>query len=191
MKIGLLFGSFNPVHNGHIEIANFMANHTSLHEVWLVVSPQNPLKSFDSLVEDYHRYKMVEMAIENCPKLKASNIEFNLPKPSYTVDTLEHLRKKYPDYEFIVIMGSDLLQDFNKWKKPELILQHHEIFVYPRKNSAPETFNNHPKIKFIDAPLIEISSTAIRKSISEKRDVGKLLPEKVFNYIVKMHFYAT
>lgn len=167
-----------------------MAEHTSIDEVWFVVSPQNPFKPIDSLVEDYHRFKMVEIAIENHPKLKVSNIEFDLPKPSYTVDTLEHLRKKYPDYEFKIIMGSDLLCCFDKWKNPEHILQHHEILVYPRANGEPDKFKNHPKIKFINAPLIEISSTEIRNDISEKKDVRKLLPEKVYNYITKLGFYV-
>ena len=190
MKIGLLFGSFNPVHNGHVEIANYMVTSAGLDEVWFVISPQNPFKPAGLLAKDYHRLAMVEMAIENQKKLKASKIEFDLPKPSYTFNTLENLRTKFPENKFVMIMGSDLLKDFSKWKKPEEILRHHEIFIYPRQNSNMGEFKKHAKIKFVNAPLIEISSTAIRKSISEKKEVRKLVPEKVNEYITKMKFYT-
>lgn len=189
MKIGLFFGSFNPVHNGHMVIANYMAEFTDLEQVWLVVSPHNPLKPAESLLQDYHRFHLVSLAIGDYKKIKASKIEFTLPKPSYTINTLARLHEKHPQDNFVLIAGSDTLETFKKWKNWEQILELHEIYIYPRINNDGGELKNHPKIKFINAPVIEISSTFIRKAINEKKDVRFLLPEQVYNYMEEMHFY--
>lgn len=189
MKIGLYFGSFNPIHNGHLIIASYMAEFTDLNQVWMVVSPHNPLKPSASLLQDYHRYYLVELAIGNNKKLKPSKIEFNLPKPSYTIHTLTYLHEKFPQHEFALIMGSDNLTTFNKWKNYELILANHDIYVYPRPLDDGGELKNHERVKIINAPLMEISSSFIRKSIKEKKDVRYMIPESVHNYIEEMHFY--
>lgn len=189
MKVGLLFGTFNPVHIGHLIIANYMAEFTDLEEVWMVVSPQNPLKQIDSLLEDNHRLKMVELAVGDYKKIKISNIEFDLPKPSYTIHTLNHLSEKYPQNEFAIIMGTDNLEIFKKWKNYEQILADYEIYAYPRLHNDGGELKNNPKVKLIAAPIIEMSATFIRKCIKEKKDVRFMLPEKVFNYIMEKHFY--
>lgn len=170
-------------------IANYMAEFTDLEQVWLVVSPHNPLKAAGSLLQDYHRYQLATIAIGDYRKIKASKIEFGLPKPSYTIHTLTHLTEKFPEDQFVLIMGSDNLETFKKWKNWEQILTYHAIYVYPRPNSDGGELKNHPKIKFVDAPLMEISSTFIRNAIKAKKDVRFLLPESVFNYIDEMHFY--
>lgn len=189
MKIGLYFGSFNPIHNGHLVIAGYMAEFTDLDQVWLVVSPHNPLKPAGSLLQDYHRFTLVTLGIGDYRKIKPSKIEFSLPKPSYTINTLNHLTEQYPKDQFVLIMGSDNLETFKKWKNWEQILAYHEIYVYPRPKGNGGELKNHAKIKFIEAPLMEISSTFIRASIKAKKDVRFLLPESVFNYIEEMHFY--
>ena len=189
MKIGLYFGSFNPIHNGHLIIASYMAEFTDLKQVWMVVSPHNPLKPSASLLQDYHRYYLVELAIGNNKKLKPSKIEFNLPKPYYTIHTLTYLHEKFPQHEFALIMGSDNLTTFNKWKNYELILANHDIYVYPRPLYDGGELKNHERVKIINAPLMEISSSFIRKSIKEKKDVRFMMPEAVNNYIEEMHFY--
>lgn len=189
MKIGLFLGSFNPIHNGHLAIANYMIEFTDLDEIWLVVSPQNPLKHPDILLHDENRYKLVTIAIGNSKKIKASKIEFALPKPSYTINTLKYLHKKYPRHTFVLILGSDSLESFKKWKNWKEILDSSEIYVYSRANSDGGELKNHPKIKFVNGPFIEISSTLIRKAISDKTDVRSILPEAVCNYIEKFHFF--
>ena len=189
MKIGLFFGSFNPVHNGHLVIAAYMAEFTDLDQVWLVVSPHNPLKAENSLLQDYHRLTLVTLGIGGYRKLKASKIEFGLPKPSYTIHTLNHLREKQPEHTFVLILGSDNLEGFKKWKNWELILEQHELYVYPRPGSDGGALKDHPHVKHIDAPLMEISSSFIRQAIRNKKDVRFMLPETVFNYIEEMHFY--
>lgn len=188
-KAGLFFGSFNPIHIGHLIIANYMAEYTNLDEVWFVISPQNPFKQKSTLLENHHRLMLVKTAIDDNPKLKASNIEFNLPTPSYTADTLVHLYEKYPNRNFVLIMGSDNLVNFHKWKNYEEILKNHEIYVYPRPNTPSTSFDNHSKIIKIDAPLIELSSSFIRQSISKGKNVKYMLPDSVYNYILEMHFY--
>ncbi|MEO8148803.1 MAG: nicotinate (nicotinamide) nucleotide adenylyltransferase [Bacteroidia bacterium] len=188
-KIGLFFGSFNPVHNGHMVIANYMAEFTDLNEVWLVVSPHNPLKPMGSLLQDYHRLTLVKEAIGDYRKIKASNIEFSLPKPSYTIHTLVHLKEKFPQHDFCLIMGSDNLDTFHKWKNYEMILADYEIYIYPRPASDGGQFKDHPKVKFVNAPMMEISATFIRKSIKEKKDVRFMMPLPVYNYIDEMGFY--
>jgi len=188
-EIGLFFGSFNPIHHGHLMIANYFLCFAPLDEVWFVVSPQNPLKNKKILANEYHRLEMVNLAIGDFEKFKASNIEFNMPKPSYTIDTLIHLCDKYPHYQFSLIMGSDNLLTFHKWKNHEIILRDYNIYVYPRKDFIEQNIIQHPHIKFIDAPLIEISSTFIRKAIKEKKNIPFFLPEKVFQYILDCNIY--
>ena len=202
-KIGLYFGTFNPVHVGHLIIANYMADNTDLDEVWLVVTPQNPLKQKNSLLADYHRLALVRIGIENNPKLKASDIEFHLPIPSYTAKTLAYLKDKYKDREFALIMGEDNLRTFHKWYNHEQIIENHEIYVYPRALTIQEkeemteslgnsvnAFANHPHVHMCDdVPVMKISSSFIRNLIHEKKDVRYLLTDPVFKYLDEMNFY--
>ncbi len=190
-EVGLYFGTFNPIHIGHLTIANHLAEYSDLDEVWLVVTPHNPFKKKNSLLADNHRYQMVQLALEDYPRLKASNIEFGLPQPNYTVNTLVHLTEKYPDYQFSLIMGEDNLQSFHKWKNYEVILDNHKIYVYPRvyKEKKQSELENHSKINKIDAPIMEISSTFIRKAIKNQKNVKPLFPCKVWYYLDEMNFY--
>ena len=189
MKIGLYFGSFNPVHNGHMMIANYLAEYSDLEQIWMVVSPQNPLKPAKGLLQDYHRFHLVELAIGDYPKIKASKIEFDLPKPSYTIHTLTYLKEKFPTHQFALIMGADNLQTFHKWKNYEIILEEHELYVYPRNESDGGDLKNHARVKWIDAPIMEVSSTMIRNAIKDKKDVHFFLPQAVADYIQEMSFY--
>jgi nicotinate-nucleotide adenylyltransferase len=189
LKIGLFFGSFNPIHMGHMIIANYMLEFSDLDEVWFVISPHNPLKEKKSLLESHHRYYMVNMATENHYRLKASNIEFNLPRPSYTIHTLTYLQEKFPDKQFVLIVGSDNLPNFHKWKNYEMILELYELYIYPRPKTGDHSYHGHPSVKFFDAPLVEISSSFIRNAISEGKNVDFLLPHGIFEYIIDMHFY--
>lgn len=191
MKIGLYFGTFNPIHVGHLIIANHMAEHADLDQVWMVVTPHNPLKKKSTLLADHHRLEMVFLATEDFPKIKPSDIEFKLSQPNYTVNTLVHLEEKYPEHAFSLIMGEDNLKSFHKWKNYEAILAHHEIYVYPRLDATAENplFKNHPKIHLIDAPVVEISSTSIRENIKKGKNVLPLLPPKVWEYIDHNNFY--
>ncbi|WP_264566199.1 nicotinate (nicotinamide) nucleotide adenylyltransferase [Flavobacterium sp. N3904] len=191
MKIGLYFGTFNPIHVGHLIIANHMAEHADLDQVWMVVTPHNPLKKKSTLLDDYHRLQMVYLATEDFPKIKPSDIEFKLSQPNYTVNTLVHLQEKYPDYEFSLIMGEDNLKSLHKWKNYEVILAHHDIYVYPRISLETDNLElkNHPKIHLIDAPVVEISSTNIRNTIKKGKNVKPLLPHKVWEYIDHNNFY--
>ena len=190
-KIGLFFGTFNPVHIGHLILANHLLQYSELEEIWLVVTPHNPLKKKSSLLNDHHRYDMVWLLCEDYPGLRPSDIEFKLPQPNYTSTTLAHLEEKFPDYEFSLIMGEDNLKSFPKWKNYNVILERHELLVYPRYSQGvvEKIFEDHPRITRIDAPRIEISSTFIRKAIKEGKDVRPLLPEKVWDHIDKMNFY--
>lgn len=189
MKIGLFFGSFNPVHIGHLIIANFMATQTNLDQVWLVVSPQNPFKSKSTLARDYDRLHLVHLAIEDNTNLRASNIEFNLPKPSYTIDTLTYLKEKHPKKEFTLIMGGDNLTNFHKWKNYETILAHHEIFVYKRPQYDLGPLAEHPKVNIHEAPLMQISASYIRKCIAEDKSIQYLVPEAVYEYLLSSNLY--
>jgi len=190
-KFGLYFGTFNPIHIGHLIIANFIAEFSDLDEVWLVVTPHNPLKKKKTLLDDIHRLSMVRIAIEEYPKLKASNIEFNLPQPNYTVTTLTYLEEKYPEKDFCLIMGEDNLNNFHKWKNYEVILDRYSIYVYPRvvEGSIQTQFENHSKINMVPAPIMELSSTFIRKAIKNKQDIRPMLPCDVWKYMDEMNFY--
>lgn len=186
---GLFFGSFNPIHVGHLIIANHMLEYGGLDEVWFVVSPHNPLKTRTTLLEDHHRLALVNVAVEDNSRFKASNIEFGLPKPSYTVVTLAALREKYPDKDFVLIMGSDNLSGLRRWRNYEQILENYRILVYPRPGYCEGEFFHHPSVTMTDSPLMEISSTFIRTAIKTGKSVRYLLPEKVHEYILEMHFY--
>jgi nicotinate-nucleotide adenylyltransferase len=201
MKVGLYFGTFNPIHVGHLIIANHMAEYSDLDQIWMVVTPHNPLKKKSTLLDDYHRLQMVHLATEDFPKIKPSDIEFKLPQPNYTVHTLIHLQEKYPNHEFSLIMGEDNIRSLHKWKNYQTILENHAIYVYPRleaKGQTSETiatdaeaalFKNHPKIHLIDAPVVEISSTFIRENIKKGKNVQPLLPSKVWKYVDHNNFY--
>jgi nicotinate-nucleotide adenylyltransferase len=191
MKIGLYFGTFNPIHVGHLIIANHMAENADLEQIWLVVTPHNPHKKKETLLDDYHRLQMVHLATEDYPKLKPSDIEFKLSQPNYTVNTLIHLEEKFPDHEFSMIMGEDNLKSLHKWKNFEVLLQNHDIYVYPRLSPEQESsdLKNHPKVHLIAAPIVEISSTFIRKNIKEGKNIQPLLPSKVWEYIDHNNFY--
>ena len=188
-KTGLFFGSFNPIHTGHLLIAGYMVEFTDLTQVWFVVSPHNPLKEKESLLADYHRLNMVNLAIEDDPRFGSSNIEFKLPKPSYTIDTLTYLQEKYPRKEFVLIGGGDMLTSLHKWKNFEALLAQYSIYLYPRPGVNPTPFDNHSSITHTQSPLVEISSSFIRDSIREGKNMRHFLPEKVWKYIDEMNFY--
>ncbi|TXE08601.1 nicotinate-nucleotide adenylyltransferase [Gelidibacter salicanalis] len=193
MKIGLYFGTFNPIHIGHLIIANHMAEHSDLDQIWFVVTPQSPFKVKASMLNNHDRLEMVYRATEDYDKLRPSDIEFGLPQPNYTINTLTYLQEKYPQYEFALIMGEDNLKSLHKWKNYELILENHNIYVYPRisEGVVESQFDQHPKIHHVAAPIMEISSTFIRKSIKKRKNVQPLLPESVWKYIDEMRFYST
>lgn len=190
MKVGLFFGSFNPIHIGHLVIVNHMVEFTTLDEVWFVVSPHNPHKKKSSLLDDYHRLEMVRIAIGENYKLRASDIEFSLPQPSYTVDTLAYINEKYPTYNFSLIMGMDNLDTLHKWKNYEVILENHEIYVYPRIGSGDNNLVEHPNIHVVkDVPIMQISATFIRKAIKDGKNIAPLLYPDVWNFLEKNNFY--
>ena len=189
MKIGLFFGSFNPIHNGHMVIAGYMSEFTDLDQVWFVVSPHNPLKLKHTLLQDYHRLSMVKIAIGDNRKLKASDIEFKLPKPSYTINTFAYSFEKFPEHKFALILGSDNIDTFHKWKNYEQILEQTELYVYPRKDASQSELMNHPKVKLVPAPLMELSSSFIRDAIKAKKNVQYMVPEKVWEFLEEMNFY--
>lgn len=188
MKIGLYFGSFNPVHIGHLIIANHMVNYSELDQVWFVVSPQNPFKKPTSLLNQYHRLHLVKSAIDGEKKLRASSVEFKLPTPSYTVDTLAYLHEKYPQHIFSIILGSDGFQNINKWKNFEVILKNHQIFIYTRPNYEI-THTYGANVTILDAPLLEVSSTKIREMIKAKKSIRFLVPDIVQEEIVQNGYY--
>ena len=188
MKIGLYFGSFNPVHSGHLIIANHILNETGLEKVWFVVSPQNPFKTNTSLLNEYDRLHLLRSATQDDPRIKISDIEFGLPKPSYTTVTLSHLQEKYPEHEFSIIMGSDSFQNLDKWKNFEFIVKNYPIYVYPRVGFQ---IDNHIKAKLtiVEAPLLQISATQIRRLIKEGKSIRYMVPDKVKDEIEKGHYY--
>ena len=189
MNIGLYFGSFNPIHNGHLIIANYIVQNTNLEQVWFVISPQNPLKKSSTLLNEYHRLYLVQVSIEDEPSLKATDIEFRLPKPSYTIDTLTYLGEKFPSHHFSVIMGSDSFQNLPEWKNYRQLLSNYPIYVYERPGFKPENVYTDAKVTFLKAPLLEISSTYIRKIISSGKSIRYLVPEKVRLEIEQNGYY--
>lgn len=194
-KVGLFFGSFNPIHIGHLVIASHIAESELVDEVWFVVSPQNPFKEKKSLIEDYHRLALVNEAIEDEDRLKSCDIEFTMPKPSYTSNTLAYLMDKYPKNEFSLIMGEDNIKSFHKWKNYETILNNHSIVVYPRLGvsdhlQADKSIHSHTNVHLLeDIPIMKISASYIRKRIKEGKSVRYLLTEKVAKYVDEMNFY--
>lgn len=191
MNVGLFFGTFNPIHVGHMIIANYMAEFSDLDEVWFVITPLSPFKQKETLLSNHHRLAIANVAVEDYPKLKTSTIEFKLPQPNYTINTLIHLEEKYSKINFNLIMGEDNLRSFHKWKNYETILKNYHLYVYPRVSSKPikENFKNHPNIHFVSAPIIQISSTFIRKAIHKRKDISTMLPLNVWKYIDEMNFY--
>lgn len=189
MRIGLFFGSFNPIHVGHMVLANYMASFTDLEQVWFVVSPHNPLKEKASLLNQNQRLHMVNLAIGDNDILKSNNIEFGLPQPSYTINTLAHLKEKYPQHTFSLIMGEDNLASFTKWKNYEEILKNYILYVYPRPNCNSDELKNHKNIIMTEAPLMDISSTMIREAIKGGKNIPFFVPELVWQYIDEMSFY--
>ena len=190
MRVGLYFGSFNPIHHGHLLIATYILEHTDLDQVWFIVSPQNPLKPSATLLNEYHRLFLVQLAVEGEKNLKASDIEFKLPKPSYTVDTLAYLQEKYPANQFAIIMGSDSLQNLPKWKNYQWLLRNYPIYVY--KRPGYETLPSYPEavhIQIMDAPLLPISSTTIRQNVREGKSIRYLVPDAVREEIEKSGYY--
>ena len=188
-KIGLFFGSFNPVHNGHLMLANYIVEYTDLDFIWFVVSPQNPFKEENSLLQDFHRHDMLKMAVKDDTRFEVCDIEFNMPKPSYTIDTLNRLAELYLDAEFYLICGMDNLACFDKWKKYQDILDNYNIIVYPRKGYDGGELINHKSVHIINAPEIEISSTFIRNAVAENKDVRHFMPETSYKYMTDMNFY--
>ena len=221
-RTGLYFGSFNPVHNGHLMIANYMAEFGDLDQVWFVISPRNPFKPESELLADYHRRELLTRAVGEYPRFRVSSVEFRLPKPSYTIDTLDFLSKEYPDMDFTVIMGEDQLPKFHEWKESERLLAGYRVMVYPRiwggrdalrvtrdaeplKSNAEDVAGgdlsrhasrvtrhdlaNHPSVKLVAAPLLEISSSFIRESIQNGKDVRFFMPEQAWKYLDEMNFY--
>ncbi|GAB3757777.1 nicotinate (nicotinamide) nucleotide adenylyltransferase [Spirosoma pomorum] len=189
MRIGLFFGSFNPIHIGHLIIANTMATSTDLEQVWFIVSPQNPFKKTKSLLHEFDRFDMVEQAINDNSRLRASNIEFSMPKPSYTIDTLVRLSEKYPQHTFRLIMGEDNLELFVNWKNYDKILDYYGVYVYPRPRSVESPLKTHPAIKLVEAPLLDISATFIRNCIRTNRSIRYMVPDAVEEMITRKKFY--
>lgn len=191
MKIGLYFGTFNPIHAGHLTIANHMAEHSDLDQIWMVVTPHNPHKKKSSLLDNNHRVVMVDIALEDYPKIKSSKIEFDLPQPNYTVNTLAVLEEKHPEIDFCLIMGEDNLKRFHKWKNYEVILERYHLYVYPRisEGKIETQFDHHAKIVKVAAPIMELSSTFIRKGIKDGKNIRPMLPQNVWEYLDEMNFY--
>jgi nicotinate-nucleotide adenylyltransferase len=188
MRVGLYFGSFNPIHHGHLIIANFVCQNSHLEQVWFIVSPQNPLKPSAGLLNEYHRLFLLNLAIEGENKLKASDIEFKLPRPSYTIDTLAYLQEKYPQHQFAIIMGSDSFQNLAKWKNHQQILKNYQLYVYMRSGYEISSEKN-ANITILNAPLLQISATHIRNNVREKKSIRYLVPDKVMEEIERNRYY--
>jgi nicotinate-nucleotide adenylyltransferase len=187
--IGLFFGSFNPIHLGHLVIANYMAHYCGLKEVWLVVSPHNPLKQKSGLADMYDRLEMARLALEDTEHIKASDIEFKLPQPSYTIDTLAHLKEKHPEKEFALIMGADNLSSIKKWKNYEVLLANYPIYIYPRPGVDLSQWRDHPSITITDTPQMDISSTFIRNAIKNNNNIQFFVPNKVVEFMDSKSLY--
>ncbi|MFT4031112.1 MAG: nicotinate (nicotinamide) nucleotide adenylyltransferase [Siphonobacter sp.] len=190
MNIGLFFGSFNPIHIGHLIVANVMAESTDLDQVWFVVSPQNPFKKNKQLLHEEDRYKLVELAIQNNHKLKVNDVEFSMPRPSYTIDTLLKLREKHPQHTFRLIIGEDNLAQFSNWKSYEQILTEFGLYVYPRPNAAASVLKEHPNVRLVEAPLLDISATFIRAQLKAGRTIRYMVSEEVETYIRWKKYYV-
>jgi nicotinate-nucleotide adenylyltransferase len=188
VKIGLYFGSFNPIHNGHLIVANYVLNETDIKKVWLVVSPHNPLKQEKSLLNEYHRLHLVNLATEKDDRIKASEIEFSLPRPSYTIDTLTYLSEKYPQHEFCIIMGADSFQNLPQWKNYESLIRDYDIYVYPREGFSTEN-KIGARLKIIKAPLLQLSATYIRQCIAQQKSIRYMVPDAVIEEIEKGAYY--
>lgn len=191
MKIGLFFGTFNPIHVGHLTIANHIVEFSDLDQVWFVVTPHSPFKKKHTLLDDYQRLEMVYQATKEYTTLKPSDIEFGMSQPNYTINTLVHLEEKYPEHHFSLLMGEDNLKGFHKWKNYDIILNNYELYVYPRliKGMVEHELINHPKVHYVNAPIMQISSTFIRKSIKSGKNVRPMLPHDVWKYVDEMNFY--
>jgi len=188
-KTGLFFGSFNPLHAGHMIIANYMAEFTDLEQVWFIVSPLNPLKEKSTLLADHHRYYMVQLAVEDEARFMVNDIEFHLPKPSYTIETLVRLEEKYPSRKFILISGTDIFPTFHKWKNYKVLLENYAFYIYNRPGFDLGKYEGNPNLHLFKTPLMEISSSFIREAIRLKKNVSWMLPPKVWDHICAMHFY--
>ena len=189
MKVGLYFGTYNPIHIGHLAIANYMVEYGGIDQLWFVVSPQNPFKVKKKLLDDYQRLEMVNRAIEGDNRFRASNIEFKMPQPSYTIDTLAYLKDQHPDHDFFLIMGSDNLEHIHKWKNATLILQDYQVIVYPRPGFNRNKIETKSNIQIVEAPLMEISASFIRQAISDGNDIRHFIPAKAYKYLDEMNFY--
>lgn len=189
MIVGLFFGSFNPIHNGHLAIAEYILNHSQIDQLWFVVSPQNPFKKQESLLDNQLRYEMVKLAISGHSTIEACDVEFGLPKPSYTINTLEHLREIYPNNEFRLIMGSDNYLLIDKWKDYQKIISEYTLIIYPRPGFDPASIAIKGNFQLVYAPQMEISSTSIREAISQNRDISKMVPNAVSTYIAQHNLY--
>ena len=189
IKTGLYFGSFNPVHIGHLAIANYMIEYSDLEQLWFVISPQNPLKEKKSLLKDHQRLEMVRLALEEDDRFRVSDIEFKLPTPSYTIDTLTYLEDRNSGHEFRLVMGADQLKTFHKWKHADLLTRNYHRLIYPRPGIDPETMKDIPNSTVVNAPLMEISSSFIRQAIRDGKDIRHLVPAKAYVYLREMHFY--
>lgn len=191
MNVGLFFGTFNPIHIGHMVLANYLAEFSDLDEVWFVITPMSPFKQKKSMLGNHHRLAIANIAVEDFPKLKTSDIEFKLPQPNYTIYTLVNLEEKFPQHTFNLIMGEDNLKGFHKWKNYNTILENYHIYVYPRisEGKTENELLEHSKIKIVDAPIVQVSSTFIRNAIKNQKDIRTMLPAKVWEYIDQMNFY--
>lgn len=184
MKIGLFFGSFNPVHHGHVMLANYLVEFSDLDALWFVVSPQNPFKKRDDLMPDADRLRMVELALEGDPRMQACDIEFSMPQPSYTIHTLRALSERYPDDRFVLVCGMDSLESLPRWREAEAIIEGYELLVFPRKGYEGGAWRHHPHVTVLETPVIEVSSTFIRNCLKEGRDVRHFMPAKAYDYLI-------
>lgn len=190
MKIGILGGSFNPIHIGHAILANYITQYTDIEQLWLMVSPQNPLKENLSSNYDIHRLAMAELVASKCDNVITSGLEFTLPKPSYTINTLNVLKEKFPEHEFVLIIGADNWQNFDKWKDSDLIIKNHHIMVYPRKGydiMIPEELSH--RVSMLKSPIVEVSSTFVREQLKDNRNMNFYLPQDVYKYILEKRLY--